>query len=419
MPGGFVRPAAGSIPSGTVMTSSFSSTPLGGGPRPLPQAQTPSPFQSPPATPQPNATAPAQPASPGGAALSPMQAAAALPSPEQKTLLDVGSVTLKRTNGSWQVWAGPRVFKDTGSDETGARDIVRVLRELHPTEWVSLGSPHPVVEYGLINGRPANIGGFPRMIVPIDLRTVRAQMIRGVWCVRDDGNILFNFGADKTDADQAVAVIRKYGFNRVGLVGGSIRTPAMTYLFVAPDSDGAPPPAVNPLVAAAQENALTRTGIPVPGVGYIGEMVKFDPRKVTSHREPNGEWVVTDGQNILARCGTWEWTARQVVRTIQDGRFTEFCTVGSVGITFFLVNGKAPTQIPLVVQNRRFDLGTVKAQKVGERWIITENDRHLFDVSGPDEGEAIVRLLRHFRFDQICQIGTPPQTGVMFMARSR
>ena len=31
-----------------------------------------------------------------------------------------------------------------------------------------------------------------------------------------------------------------------------------------------------PVIAAvAQENSLSRTGIPVPGVGYVGEMVKI------------------------------------------------------------------------------------------------------------------------------------------------
>ena len=29
------------------------------------------------------------------------------------------------------------------------RDVARVYRDIRPTEWVTIGSPHPVVEYGL------------------------------------------------------------------------------------------------------------------------------------------------------------------------------------------------------------------------------------------------------------------------------
>ena len=129
----------------------------------------------------------------------------------------LGPTILKRLGGSWQVWAGQRLVRDFGNDETSAKDVARLLRELHPTEWARIGSPRPVVEYGLINGRPPVVGGFPKMTTPIDLRAVRVEAVKGVWCLRDDDNILFNFGTRRADAEQALAVVRKYGFNRIGL----------------------------------------------------------------------------------------------------------------------------------------------------------------------------------------------------------
>src|SRR5207253_719581 len=153
--------------------------------------------------------APPRPVLPDGSTPPPSQAEIPLPYPEVKFALDSGTVTTKRINGSWQVWAGPRMLKDLGNSEADAKDVVRLLRELHPTEWVSIGSPRPVVEYGLIQGRPPVSHLLPRMTIPIDLRAVRVEPIKGVWCLRDEDNILFNFGMHKADADQALAVVRK------------------------------------------------------------------------------------------------------------------------------------------------------------------------------------------------------------------
>ncbi|MDB5310611.1 MAG: hypothetical protein JWO38_4813 [Gemmataceae bacterium] len=426
-----VQPAGGSIPTGPggLPGGSFPGSPGGlppgwsalpgtpGEPRQLPPQLMPGKPVVPPATPLPNASGPGRPGLPDGSTTLPFQTEMPLPYPEDKVPLDVGAVTLKRINGGWQVWAGQRVLKTLGDDEVGAKDVVRVLRELRPTEWAAIGSPRPVVEYGLTNGRPPVVAGFPRMVVPVDLRTVRVEPVKGVWCLRDDGNILFNFGLHKPDADQALAVVRKYGFNRVGMVGGTPAAPAMRYFFVSLDADGAAPVAVDPFAAVVQENSLSRTGIPVPGVGYVGEMVKIDPRKVEVRRV-GADWVVAADTEVLARFGPAEWTARDAARVIQDGRFTEFCRVNA-GLTFFLVNGQAPTHVPLSVQGRRYDLTSLKTTQLGPRWVVTENGRPLFDVGSPAEGEAVIRLLRAFQFDQVCQVGPTPRAGLVFLAKSR
>jgi hypothetical protein len=385
-----------------------------------------------------------------------------LPQPEKKFAINAGDVSLKRVAGAWQLWAGQRMLRDFGDRENDARDAVRVYRDLRPTEWVTIGSPKPVVEYGLVNGRPPMTSGMPgaapenpngpasaglsgtgtisagvasgsggfnnngptvsgagaRAVVPIDLQTVRVEAVRGVWCVRDDLNIHFNFGVNKADAEQAVAAVRRYGFNRVGVVGSPT---AMSYLFAAPEGSGLPPApqgALAKLALQAQIDGLDRVGIPVAGVGYVGEMFRFDPRKVEA-RKDGSEWVVAAGTEIIGRYGATEWAAREAVRTIQDSRFNEFCRVGSAGLTFFLVDGKAPTRVPFNAQGRRFDPSGLKVQKAGDRWAVAENGRHLFDCASADEGETLVRVLKHFQFDQLCQLGPTPRQGVSFLAKGK
>jgi hypothetical protein len=371
-----------------------------------------------------------------------------LPQPENKLAINPADVTLKRVVGGWQLWAGHKVLRDFGDREADARDALRVYRDLRPTEWVTIGGPKPVVEYGLVNGRapgavaaviaedPQNPGGGAvgavgmsaggrvirgegaKVVVPIDLRTVRVEAVRGVWCLRDDHNIHFNFGTVKADAEQALAVVQRYGFNRIGLVGGAA-APAMTYFFVGQDD----PQKYDrgPFAKAAlqgQIDDLKRVGIPVPGVGFVGEMVRIDPRKLEV-RKDGAEWVVVSGTEILGRYGPGEWAARDAARTLADARFTEFCKVGSAGLTFFLADGKAPRRVPFGVQGRRFDPASLKVRQLGQRWSVTENNRHLFDCASAEEGETLVRVVQHFGFDQLCHLGPTPKLGVSFLAKGQ
>ena len=191
---------------------------------------------------------------------------------------------------------------------------------------------------------PLISGAVAKEIVPIDLKTVRVEAVRGVWCLRDNNNILFNFGPNKADAEQAHAVVQRYGFNRIGVVGAP--TPVMHYLFAT--TDAAPPPHAGPLAQAAlqaQIDGLSRVGIPVAGVGFVGEMFRFDPRKLEV-RKDGGEWQIVSGTELIGRFGPSEFAARDALRAIQDSRFNEFCMVGSAGLTFFLVDGKAPRACP-------------------------------------------------------------------------
>jgi hypothetical protein len=360
--------------------------------------------------------------------------------------LSAMDVQVKRAVGGWQVWAGQRVLRDLGDNEIGARDLARVYRDLRPTEWVTIGNgPKPIVEYGLTNGRPAVAaapmdikaeqkieagvgpahlsgpivtGAGAKVIQPIDLRTSRVEPIRGVWCVRDDDNILFNFGTDKAGAEQAIAVIRKYGFNRIGVVG-DVKQPVMSYLFVSLEQDRQKAGG-GQLLLNAQVDALTRTGIPVPGVGYTGEMVKIDPRKVEA-RKDGTEWIVAAGPEVLGRFGPTEWAAREAARTLQDAKFTEYCRLGGTSnLTFFLRDGKAPTRAPFSAQARTFDTTSLKVQQINGKWAVTEGPRLLFDVSGQQEGETVVRVLKAYGFDQIAHLSAGgPKGGVTYLVKNK
>jgi len=384
-------------------------------------AQFPPPRQQTPFTP-PVRTAPQAPAqlppsvTTTDGSVAPQRVETPLPQEEVKFAIDWATISAKKINGIWQIWMGQTPVRTVGADEKGAQDIVRLMQDQRPTDWVAIGSPRPHVEYGLINGKPSAHTGLPRGVVPIDLRSVRLEPLKGVYVLRDDANILFNFGLDRASAEQSLAVVRKYGFNRIGLLGDT-NAPAMTYFFVAVESEGAKP-MKSALATAIQEQNLIRTGIAVPGLGYVGEMVKIDSKKAEVRREGT-EWTLASGNEIIAKFGQDQNGARDALRMIQDGQFTELGRAGPAGANFFLANGHVPIRLPLFVQGRRIDVGGLKVMQSNGAWSITERGRHLFDVANADEGDAIIRLIKMYGFDQVCKIGSSPRTNLTFLAKGR
>ncbi len=191
----------------------------------------------------------------------------------------------------------------------------------------------------------------------------------------------------------------------------------MSYLFVSLEQPKAVPG--GQLMLSAQIDALSRTGIPIPGVGFTGEMVKLDPNKVEA-RKDGAEWVVAFGPEVLGRFGPTEWSAREAARTIRDAKFTEFCKLsGSTGVTFFLTNEKAPTRAPFNAQGRNFDPAALKVQQINNKWAVTDAGRQVFEVASAQEGETIVRVMKAYGFDQTAHLSAGgSKGGISFLVKS-
>ncbi len=372
----------------------------------------------------------------GPATLRPASAPASV---EYRMPIRAGDLSLQRVAGSWQLRHGLTLFRDFGDDEVAARAALVAFRDMRPTEWVVIGSPQPLVEYGLVNGRPPLLltrppaeprpGASPaaaaegpfmtgvgfHAVQPIDLKSVRAEEVRGVWCLRDDYAIHCNFALSRAAAETAVAAIRKHGLNRLGVIGG--RRPVMRCLFAASDPGIEPlPPALVRQQVQMQIEALNPTGVPVPGVGYVGLMYRYDPRRLEV-RKDGAEWVIAHEAVILGRFGPAELTARDALRTIQDFGWSEWCQVGR--LTFFLHNGQPPRRVPLHVQVRTFDPATLRVQRLPGRCFLSDQGRHLCDCTDPAEGELMLRVVQAMGLDTLCQLGPAPRGGITFFARQR
>ena len=173
---------------------------------------------------------------------------------------------------------------------------------------------------------------------------------------------------------------------------------------------------LGPLGRYAQIEALSRTGIPTAGGGFVGEMVLFDWRKAEVRRD-GPEWVVAHGTDVFGRFGAGEWQARDALKVVQDGHFTAWCRLGAA--TFFLVDGRAPTRVPFAVQARTYSLADLRVSNGPRGWALTEGGRPLFDVASAEECEQLAALLKHYGFDQLCRSGQTPKASLTFLAKSR
>jgi hypothetical protein len=347
-----------------------------------------------------------------------------LPRSENLRAIDPKTLSVKRLGGQWQLWADDAAFKTFGDNADDANDVARTLRELYPQRWGAIGTGRAVVEYGLTTDNDQKlvaprVAGFARSLAVIDPKTLRVERIRGMWCLRDDANLHLNFGPHRDDAEQALAVAQKYGFNRIGTVGR--KGPAMTYFTGAPDGLA---PASAKLPAGVsfrmQVDAMTRTGIPLPTFGvlgerkrfdpatveYVGEMTPIDPRKAELRTESGGITLVCGGETLARFATNDDFAAREALRALRDARLTEHCRIGTAGCEFFLSNGQAPRNMPLHALGPRFDPAGLRTVDIRGAWHVADAlGRPLAPAGTRDDAEAIRQLMRAFGFDQIATFG--------------
>ena len=342
-----------------------------------------------------------------------------LPQKELLEPIDVHTLSIRRLGGSWQLHSRGTLFQSFGDDRTSAEEVLQMLRTVRPTQWGTIGNQRPIVGYGLANGAVSKFTPIANRRLPIDLRSLRVEQLQGVWVIRDDANILLNFIGDRLGAMQAVAVASKYGFNQLGFVGSP--RPLFAYFYAA--TEGLDQQQVengtSPLMRLAQVQNLDRTGIPVPGVGFVGELLRIDPNQLELRNE-GGQWIIAQGSDTLAEFGRNEWTARDALKIVQDIHATEFCTMetGDTQVTFFLQNGKAPDHLPFAVQGERFDPKTLRVRPIGTTWTIYSGRTRLYVTQTKEQADAIVRVIQAYDFNQLCQVGLSRTTSMKFLARN-
>jgi hypothetical protein len=351
---------------------------------------------------------------------------------------DEAQVFLRMVDRHWQVWAG-RVFSESGKPaqllikdfdlhEREANDTIQLIRDLHLSQYGVVPGATPPFEFWLSDDAGPKTTFGTKNLIKFNPQFLKVDNVAGAWIIHDDRQMLFNFCMRQEAAVTALAVMKKYNFNRLGAIGAS--TPVMTYFLSDPFGESrtrlnAPP---GQLEVKDIVFKISQQGLLLPGLGYVGNRVPIEPRRLESIRF-QGDWLVVQGKDVVVRFGPNSNDARDAMRLLLDTHVNEMCLIGKKNFPIFLCNGQAPRQAVLGFNSIRLTPSELTLKTLdsvdnkgrrNELFCLAEGEHVLFELSDDRaDAELVLKVLKHFRFDQLSLIGNPPQGGMRFLAKTK
>jgi hypothetical protein len=131
---------------------------------------------------------------------------------------DPMQVQLRQEKGRWQLLAGQEVLKDFGYQETEAMFALHVIRYYRLNERITVGEKDTGIEFWLSFGQ-APRGRMPgQQTITFAPQQLRVIALGHDYWITDGRYRYFRFRRAE-DAEQAIAIIQRYGFTQVGVIG--------------------------------------------------------------------------------------------------------------------------------------------------------------------------------------------------------
>ncbi len=131
---------------------------------------------------------------------------------ERCVSFDPTKATIQQVQSAWSVVDGPNRLFSFGIDKIEAENSLAIIKYYQLNKSCFVGGPRPSFHY-MLAGNTAPSGPFKgEDCLSFNPVTTNVQQIKGNWKVGDGDRALFDFGTNKTAADNALAIIKKYGF---------------------------------------------------------------------------------------------------------------------------------------------------------------------------------------------------------------
>jgi hypothetical protein len=135
---------------------------------------------------------------------------------------------VESAGGRWKIVDGSHWVFDFGSSRSEARRALRVIRHYRADQSCFVGRPDPSFQYLLSAGRAPSGPLNGEDCLSFDPRNTRVERVGGRWKIVEGSHWLFDFGGQQQEARDAMAIIRKHGFDHSCFVGRP--DPSLQYL---------------------------------------------------------------------------------------------------------------------------------------------------------------------------------------------
>ena len=150
------------------------------------------------------------------------------PTPQADCIpFDWRNVEVRNVNGRWKLVEGNMWMLDFGGNRAEAQRSRSIVRHYRLNKQCFVGRPDPSMRYWL-RGNHAPSGGLQAEdCVPFNPALTEVRRVGGSWKIVEGSHWIMDFGANRAEAEESLAIIGAYGFNRTCFVGRP--NPSMTY----------------------------------------------------------------------------------------------------------------------------------------------------------------------------------------------
>lgn len=139
------------------------------------------------------------------------------------------NTTVKQVNGSWKIVEGGNHWMfDFGSNKDEAVKAFRTIKQHGMNKSCFVGRPQPSFQYLLTNNSAPSGSIAGEDCVAFNPATATVSKINNRWKIVDGSHWMFDFNNNQSEAEQSLAIIKKYNFSRSCFVGRP--DPSFTYL---------------------------------------------------------------------------------------------------------------------------------------------------------------------------------------------
>jgi hypothetical protein len=138
------------------------------------------------------------------------------------------TTTVTQIGGTWKVVDGNAWLFDFNTDAPAADSTLAIIKHYNMNQSCFIGRPAPSFTYMLVSESAPSGPLAGEDCIAFNPASVAVASIGGRWKVVDGSHWLFDFSTNKSEADQALEVIRTYGFSQTCFVARP--NPSFSYL---------------------------------------------------------------------------------------------------------------------------------------------------------------------------------------------